>query len=157
MEIRRAEKRDISRIIDLLKQIKTIHHNGRPDLFSADESKFSQEEIEGMLMDEGRRIFVSVDDSDVVNGYVFCQFREFSGNMHLKNHKTLWIEDFCVDDDARNCGIGKMLFNTAEKYAIETNCDDLTLNVWGFNAGAKAFYEANGMSVQRVIMEKKLK
>ncbi|MBR2486091.1 MAG: GNAT family N-acetyltransferase, partial [Clostridia bacterium] len=71
MEIRRAEKRDIFRIIDLLKQIKTIHHNGRPDLFSADESKFSQEEIESMLLDEGRRIFVSVDDSDVVNGYVF--------------------------------------------------------------------------------------
>ena len=46
---------------------------------------------------------------------------------------------------------------TAEEYAIETGCDDLTLNVWGFNSGAKAFYEANGMSVQRMIMEKKLK
>jgi ribosomal protein S18 acetylase RimI-like enzyme len=157
MNIRVAGKGDISRIIDLLKQIKIIHHAGRPDLFSDDESKFSSAEIETILSDEKRKIFVSVDDNDVVNGYIFCQIKENEGNGLLKKRKTLWIEDFCVDEDARGSGIGKMLFKSAEEYAIETNCDDLTLNVWGFNDGAKAFYEACGMTIQRIVMEKKLK
>ena len=157
MKIRVAEKRDIPRIIDLLKQIKVIHNNGRPDLFSDDESKFNHAEVEEILLDEKRRIFVSVDENDVVNGYVFCHFRETEGNGLLKKHKTLWIEDFCVDENARSGGIGKLLHKTAEEYAIETGCDDLTLNVWGFNSSAKDFYEANGMSVQRMVMEKKLK
>ena len=80
MKIRVAEKRDIPRIIDLLRQIKVIHHNGRPDLFSDDESKFNHAEVEAILLDEKRRIFVSVDENDVVNGYIFCQFRETEEN-----------------------------------------------------------------------------
>lgn len=157
MKVRIAEKGDIPRIIDLLKQIKVIHHDGRPDIFSDDESKFNSADVENMLADEKRRIFVSVDENNFVNGYVFCQHREIEGKGHFKKHKTLWIEDFCVDESARNKGVGKLLYKTAEKYAVETHCDDMTLNVWAFNDGAKSFYEANGMSVQRMVMEKKLK
>ena len=34
MEIRKAETKDISAILNLLKQVNLIHHNGRPDIFN---------------------------------------------------------------------------------------------------------------------------
>ena len=34
MEIRKAETKDINAILNLLKQVNLIHHNGRPDIFN---------------------------------------------------------------------------------------------------------------------------
>ena len=33
-ESRKAETKDISAILNLLKQVNLIHHNGRPDIFN---------------------------------------------------------------------------------------------------------------------------
>ena len=42
--IRRAEKKDISKVLELLVQVNMVHHNGRPDLFKGPATKYTQQE-----------------------------------------------------------------------------------------------------------------
>ena len=76
--IRRASKNDIPQIIELLHQVNMVHHVLRPDLFKPDTTKYNEQELESMLNDESKPIFV-FDDGGVL-GYAFCQITEVRGN-----------------------------------------------------------------------------
>ena len=59
--VRRAEKRDIPAILNLLVQVDMVHHNGRPDLFKGPATKYSAEELEAILADAETPVFVCTD------------------------------------------------------------------------------------------------
>ena len=83
MIIRTAQKKDCKRILELLGQVLDLHAGIRPDIFIAGTTKYTEGELEKMLTDGFRRIFVAVDECDSVLGYAFCEIREqpFSNNM----------------------------------------------------------------------------
>ena len=154
--IRRAVEKDIPKIIDLLKQVCLVHHNGRPDIFKVG-IKYSAEELKVILKDESRPILVSVDEYDIVQGYCFCIYQQHLNNSVLTDIKTLYIDDLCVDETLRFKGIGKELYESAVKLAKETGCYNLTLNVWSCNQSALKFYDSLGLLPQKIGMELILK
>ena len=66
---------------------------------------------------------------------------------------TLYIDDICVDRDARGTGVGRALYDHILGYARQRGCYNVTLNVWSCNPGAMAFYEKLGMKPYKVGME----
>lgn len=150
--IRYAREKDIIKISELLSQVDIVHYNGRPDIFKIGR-KYSEDELKELLQDKLRPILVSVDDKDEVMGYCFCIFQEQKSNAVLNDVKTLYIDDLCVDENLRGKGIGRKLYEAAVNLAKESGCYNLTLNVWSCNESALRFYEALGMSAQKVIME----
>ena len=129
--IRKAKKRDIPTIIELLHQVNMVHHVLRPDLFKPNTTKYDEQELEAMLKNDRKPIFVF--DNDGVLGYAFCMVTEVKDDKLLQNIKTLYIDDICVDDS-----IG---------------CNNVTLNVWDGNDAALSFYRNMGMKVQKTTME----
>ena len=154
--IRFAIEKDIPKIIDLLKQVCLVHHNGRPDIFKVG-TKYSAEELKVILKDEDRPILVSVDENDNVQGYCFCIYQQHINNSVLTDIKTLYIDDLCVDETLRFKGIGKELYESAVELAKDTGCYNLTLNVWSCNQSALKFYESLGLLPQKIGMELILK
>ena len=154
--IRRSIEKDIPKIIDLLKQVCLVHHNGRPDIFKVG-TKYSAEELKVILKDESRPILVSVDENDNVQGYCFCIYQQHVNNSVLTDIKTLYIDDLCVDETLRGKHIGKDLYESAVKLAKDTGCYNLTLNVWSCNQSALKFYESLGLLPQKIGMELILK
>ena len=152
--IRKAEIRDIPEIMNLLVQVDMVHHNGRPDLFKGPATKYNEEELKSILYDESSPIFVYVSDDGVVLGHAFCNIIEQPANHVLTEIKTLYIDDICVDKNARGQHIGKALYDFVIAFAKEIGCYNVTLNVWECNQSAKKFYEAMGMNVQKTGMEK---
>ena len=71
--------------------------------------------------------------------------------------KTLFIDDLCVDKEARGQKLGEKLYQFALDYAKELGCYNLTLHVWNDNAGALRFYERLGMKPRYTEMETILK
>lgn len=153
MKIRRAEMKDIPRLGELLEQVNLVHYQGRPDLFKIGK-KYTDEELTEILKDTGKPILVAVDDSDRVCGYAFGIFRQHVGSPLMTDVKTLYIDDLCVDEQARGKHIGKSLYEAAIALAKENGCYNLTLNVWSCNPGAMRFYESCGLVPQKVGMEK---
>lgn len=153
MNVRRAKRKDLNRINDLLLQVCMVHHKGRPDLFKFGAKKYSDEELIQILEDEKKPVFVAVDENDYVLGYAFCIFQQHKDNAILTDIKTLYIDDLCVDERKRGRHIGKTLYNAVLAFAKEHDCYNVTLNVWSLNENAVKFYQSCGMVSQKVGME----
>ena len=150
--IRKAQKKDIPRMLDLLSQVDLVHHNGRPDIFKIGQ-KYSESELLELLNDEKYYILVCADERDEVMGYCFCIYQQHVNNSILTDIKTLYIDDLCVDEALRGRHIGKELYEAAVAHARESGCYNLTLNVWSCNASALRFYESCGLKPQKIGME----
>ncbi len=152
MLIRRAETKDIPKITDLLNQVLKVHCDGRPDLFKANCRKYYDSELEEILKDDSRPVFVAETDGSVL-GYAFCIFVEHKNDNILTDIKTLYIDDLCVDASLRGRGAGKALYEYVLAFAKESGCYNVTLNVWACNAEAMGFYEHLGLVPQKIGME----
>lgn len=152
MKIRRATASDKNRIEDLLSQVLEVHHTARPDIFKNGTRKYTPAELDEIISDGNRPIFVAEEDGEVL-GYAFCVFVQHIDNNILTDIKTLYIDDLCVDENARGKGIGRELYNHAVAFAKENDCYNLTLNVWADNTPALGFYESLGLHKQKIGME----
>ena len=153
--IRRATTSDIETIINLLHQVDMVHYRIRPDLFKPNTTKYNELELKDLLTDNSKPIFVY--DEGGVLGYAFCQITEVQNDILLQNAKNLYIDDICVDENARGRHVGKALFEYVRNYAQSIGCHNITLNVWTGNDAALSFYKNMGMHVQKTTMEVVLK
>ena len=153
MIIRNAEGRDIPRILELLSQVLEIHADIRPDIFVGGTTNYTAEELADILADENRRTFVAVDDSGYVLGYAFCVIQDFTNTNNIVPHREIYVDDLCVDKNARGQHIGKALFEHVLQQAKALGCYEVTLNVWNGNDSAKAFYTKMGMKPKETTME----
>ncbi len=151
--IKRAEQNDIEGLNNLLLQVLTVHHNGRPDLFRANTRKYTEEQLLNMISNDRRPIFVEHDMDGKVSGYAFCIEENYQNDNIMTDRKTLYIDDICVREENRGQHIGTSLFEYVKKYAKENGFYNVTLNVWSCNKGAGKFYEACGMKPYKVGME----
>lgn len=149
--IRRAEKRDIQGLTRLLYQADAVHNGIRPDLFKGNVPKYSERELETILEDEEKPIFVYGDGE--VMGHAFCQITEIKDHRLMQDIKTLYIDDICVDETARGRHIGRALYEFVLDYARSIGCYNVTLNVWEGNVPAMNFYRSMGMRIQKTGME----
>ena len=153
--IRLAEIKDIDDILKLLLQVDLVHNKIRPDLFKAPASKYTKEEIIGMLNDDNRPIFVYESNNKVV-GYAFTIKKIVKDDNVLQDLKTLYIDDLCVDKEYRGNHIGESLYRYVLSYAKEQDYYNIELNVWELNKGAKAFYKKLGLTPLKTTLEQKL-
>lgn len=149
--IRKANQNDIPGLIKLLYQADAVHSGIRPDLFKSNTPKYAEHELEEILADERKPIFV-YDDGGVV-GHAFCQITEVRDHRLLQDIKTLYIDDICVDEQQRGHHIGQALYAFVRDYARSIGCYNITLNVWEGNDPAFCFYKSMGMRVQKTGME----
>ena len=153
MTIRKAQEKDIPRIIELLGQILQIHAEIRPDIFIPDTTKYTEQELAALLKDEKKPIYVAVNEEDVCMGYAFCQVKEQPFSNNMVQFQSLFIDDLCVDRFARGQHIGESLFDYVKQEAKRMGCYEVTLNVWAGNISAEKFYEKMGMKTKERQLE----
>ena len=152
MEIRFAMEQDVGGIIKLLQQVGRVHHEGRPDIFRTNAQKYGASEVLAMLNSSRSPIFVAVEAGSVL-GYGFCQIKTYKDDPVITDHTELYIDDLCVDENARGKGIGTAIYQEICRYAKQRRCYSVTLNVWSCNESAMKFYESLGLKPQKVGME----
>ena len=156
MNIRQAVKADIEQVAKLLFQVQEIHAQGRPDLFVSGARKYTDAELEMIFADtENRPVFVAETDGRIL-GYAFCIFEETPPSHSLRHIKSLYIDDLCVDESARNDHVGTALYDHVVAFAKDCGCQRITLNVWELNESARRFYEKKGLLPLKTVMEKML-
>ena len=153
LTVRKAHTKDIPKIMELLRQVPGIHYAIRPDIFKPTTTKYTVQELSGIMADSSRPIFVAVDGSSAVQGYAFCIIKEVKDNLLLCDRLEVYIDDLCVEGNHRGEHIGSELYQHVVSYAKELKADYVTLNVWEGNNSAKAFYEAMGMAPRSTTME----
>ncbi len=153
MEIRRATAQDMPGLNKLLYQVLMVHHNGRPDLFKSNAKKYTDDELLEILADDTRPIFVGVNEDNQVLGYAFCVYTRHVNDNVLTDVRTLYIDDICVDEDARGMHVGSKIYEYVLNFARAEGFYNVTLNVWSCNPTAMKFYEKLGLKPYKVGME----
>lgn len=150
--IRPATEKDIPALGRLLYQVHKVHSDTRPDLFQPGARKYTDDQLRVILADPSTPVFVAETAGNVV-GYAFCVYQHAPHSNSMTNVKTLYIDDLCVDSAARGQHVGTQLYEYLLRFAKETDCYNVTLNVWADNTAALRFYEKIGMKVQKLGME----
>ncbi|CAI8016286.1 Thialysine N-epsilon-acetyltransferase [Geodia barretti] len=70
--------------------------------------------------------------------------------------RSLFLEDLCVKEEYRNCGIGTALMQECAKLAREEGCTNMTWQLMDWNAKAKQFYERIGADIKKGWLTMKL-
>ncbi len=151
--IRNAQERDIPALLSLLEQVCLVHHDIRPDLFRGPATKYSAAQLRHIIACPETPVFVLTDAADVVRGYAFCQHKQIVGDAVLTDVRTLYIDDICVDAEARGQHVGQRLYEHVLDYARREGFYNVTLNVWEGNDAARAFYDRMGLRPQRTTLE----
>ena len=151
--VRRAEIKDIPRLLDLLHEVLELHAKIRPDVFIPGTTKYTAGELEMILNDGKKPVYVAVDDGDRVIGYAFCIIQNQPFTNTMVPFQSLFIDDLCVDSSARGQHIGEKLFEHVKEEAKRLGCYEVTLNVWTGNDAAENFYEKMGMKTKERQME----
>ncbi len=150
MQIITAKQSHIPSLLRLLLQVELVHHNIRPDIFCNGGVKYKEGALSELLQDPSKPVFVAEEEGQVL-GYCFCQLRQVEGSVFVPR-KELYIDDLCVEEQARGRGVATALFRHAQSYAKEQGCGYVTLNVWCGN-DAMLFYERMGLHPRNVMME----
>lgn len=151
--ITRAKQEDIPSIGKLLYQVNKVHSDLRPDLFKSGTKKYTDEEIKRILDDPDRPVFLA-KNAEKTLGYAMCIKKQFVDDNNMTDIKTLYIDDLCVDENARGQGVGTALYEFAVDYAKRNDYYNITLNVWADNISAVNFYNKIGLKIQKIGMEK---
>lgn len=152
MDIRQANKNDITQMVPLLDEVSKLHIEKRPDVFKIKSHEEIKSNLEEMIQDESNFILIA-EDKQVAVGVIICKVREINNHTNLKNTKVLWINEICVKQEYRRNGIGRSLIEKAKEIAKANNCLRLELNCWELNEEAMKFYENQGLTTQRRVME----
>ncbi len=152
MNIRLATEKDVDRLQDLLFDVQNLHAEGRPDVFIKNSRKYTHQKVREIIACPSSPVFVG-EIEGVVMAYAFCEIQDQTGTNNLKNLKTLYLDDLCVDEKYRGKGYGKEIYAFVRDYAKKQGCYHLTLNVWRLNQSAVRFYERLGMQILKSTME----
>ncbi len=155
MTIEKANQTHIPGLIRLLYQVGGVHHEIRPDIFRPGAIKYTEKDLELLLTDENRPVFVAVEGENVL-GYCFCVIEDSRGSTVLTDRVEIYIDDLCVEETCRGQGIAKALYTHVCAWAKDLGCAFVTLNVWCGNEGAMKFYEKMGLTPRKIFMEVKL-
>lgn len=151
--IRKAKKKDINKITELLREVLELHAAIRSDIFVSGTTKYTESELAAIIENEKTPVFVAEGDDGEVKGYAFCQIKDPPFSTNMRKVKSLFIDDLCVDENCRGSHVGQTLFSFVKEFAKNAGCYDITLNVWAGNDNAVRFYDKMGMFVKETQME----
>ena len=148
--VRPAKKEDHPAVERLLRQIAQLHANLLPEIFRPASQKYDAQQFAAMLGDPNAPILVAQDEHGEVLGYAILQVKIVGENYPVLLPRTfLYLDDLCVDVDARGQGIGSLLMQGVRELAKSRGIEKIELNVWECNEGAMRFYERLGFTTQR--------
>ena len=153
--VRFAREEDLSRVNELRKEVNDLHVAGKPDTFKPGFSDELRDYIFDIFADPAKKIVVA-ELCGTVCGFAVLNHitRPETPFMYVRDY--LDVDEFGVDRDFRRRGVASAMIRFIRDFAKEQGFRKLELNMWEFNRGALAFYEAAGFATYRRYMEMKL-
>ena len=152
MAVRFAEREDLERVNELRRQVNDLHVAGKPEVFRPGFPDALRDHVYTIWNDPRQRIAVA-ERGGVICGFAVLNHIVRPENPFMFERDFLDIDEFCVDAGCRRQGVGAELIAFIRAWAKEQGFRRIELNMWEFNQGALAFYEAEGFVTFRRYME----
>ena len=150
--VRFAREEDLERVNELRRQVNDLHVAGKPDVFKPGFGAELRDYLYVIFKDPRQEIAVA-EVNGAVAGFAVLNHINWPENPFMYERDFLDIDEFCVDEAYRRQGVAAALVRFIRDWAKEQGFRRIELNMWEFNTGALAFYEAAGFRTFRRYME----
>ena len=155
MSVRMAREEDLERVNELRRQVNELHVAGKSEVFKPGFSRELQDLVHE-IRDDPERELVVAERSGAVCGYAVLRHVVRPETPFMVERDYLDIDEFGVDETCRRQGVASEMIDFIRAFAAEKGFRRIELNMWEFNEGALAFYEAAGFTTYRRYMEMEL-
>ncbi len=157
IHIRSATPQDYESLLPLFEDIDAQHRRRHPERFQKPAGPARERDFFlAALADEQVGFFVAEANGDLV-GHVHVVVREMPPVPILKPRCFAHIDEIVVKAAYQGQGVGHLLMEQAETWAIAQGATAIELGVYEFNQQAQDFYRALGYSTFHRRMGKELK
>ena len=150
--VRFTREEDLERINELRRQVNDLHVAGKPEVFKPGFCDELRDYLYVIWKNPLQEIVVAETEGTVC-GFAILNHITRPENPFMYVRDYLDIDEFGVDKAFRRRGIASKMISFIRDYAKEQGFSRIELNMWEFNSGALAFYEAAGFKTYRRYME----
>ena len=150
--VRFAREEDLERVNELRRQVNDLHVAGKPEVFKPGFCDELRDYLYVIWKNPLQKIVVAETDG-IISGFAVLNHITRPENPFMYVRDYLDIDEFGVDEAFRRRGIASEIIRFVRDYAKEQGFSRIELNMWEFNSGALAFYEAAGFKTYRRYME----
>ncbi len=150
--VRMAGREELERVNALRRMVNDVHVQGRPDIFRPGFCEELQAHIYDAFDDGNSDVIVALADGEIA-GFATVQYIRRPETPYTLARDFYRVEEFGVDSAFRRRGVATALVDYIRRDARAKGFARIELDVWAFNEGALAFYEAAGFRTYRRYME----
>ncbi|MGV3000914.1 GNAT family N-acetyltransferase [Vibrio sp.] len=145
IHIRAASQKDLPQLDELMFQLHQHHHESCPEFFKTSE-EIEQEKSIGRYLDSPEcLVYVAIDASDSVVGFVTGHFCELVSTVS-KAIPMGNIDELFVIPEYRNLGVAAQLLAKIEQTLVDYGVQQIFVEVWAFNQAARSLYNKLGFA-----------
>jgi diamine N-acetyltransferase len=156
IDIRKGTAGDYTALCELFDEIDGLHRDHLPHIFQEPGDAARQDRYAALLADESVAFLVAEAGGQLV-GFVHVIVRDAPAIPVLVPRRYAIVDSIVVRSGLQNRGIGRMLMDKMQEWAIANEATSIELNVYEFNETAITFYEGLGYRTLSRKMSKDLR
>ncbi|SEL25074.1 GNAT family N-acetyltransferase [Streptacidiphilus jiangxiensis] len=155
--IRTASTDDAPLLARLNGIVHELHVAHRPDLFVDSPGQDALEALfRARLGDPSVTAFVADDSDGRSLGYAQARVVSWDASALVQPDRVVSLDQIAVVPEAGGMGVGSALLEAVRDMGRKAGCRRLVTEVWDFNEGARAFYDAAGLQPMNVRLDQPL-
>jgi ribosomal protein S18 acetylase RimI-like enzyme len=148
LEVRRATPDDLDALASLRPWVHDKHARAHPESFKVSEHGAARREAEAWLAQPNTYVLIATRDGEPV-GYLRTEIFDRPERELMHARRMLYFDQIAVKESARGEGHGKRLIEAGVGLARDLGIGIVELDVYAFNAEARAFFLSQGFEPQR--------
>ncbi|MFJ6752834.1 MULTISPECIES: GNAT family N-acetyltransferase [unclassified Streptomyces] len=157
IQIRTASSDDVALLASLNQIVHDLHHRHRPDLFlDSPELDAVEGFFRTQMADPSVTVLLADGAESEALGYALARVKNRPGSALEHSDVIVSLDQIAVVPDAARSGVGAALLEAVREVGRAAGCRRLVTDVWYFNEGARAFYQAAGFNPMNVSLDQQL-
>jgi ribosomal protein S18 acetylase RimI-like enzyme len=145
--IRQATEADADTISLLNIDVQAAHASAMPSWFKpAGADTFPPDVVALLLDDPCNLVFIAEVESSPA-GYAYAEIIDRPETSFNYAYQMVYVHHISVRPTHRRQGVGRALLEAVQAAASKRNIRMISLDVWTFNVGARAFFSRSGFKV----------
>jgi ribosomal protein S18 acetylase RimI-like enzyme len=144
ISVRKATADDYNSVCELFNEIDALHRDNLPHIFQKPSGAAREQDYySGLIADENVALLVAEAGGKLV-GFVHAIIRDTPAIPIFIPRRYAIVDGIVVKSGFQNRGIGRILMDKMQEWAIANGATSIELNVYEFNQSAISFYERLG-------------
>lgn len=144
ISVRKATADDYNSVCELFDEIDALHRDNLPHIFQKTSGEAREQDYyAGLIADENVALLVAEAAENLV-GLVHAIIRDTPALPIFVSRRYAVVDGIVVKSGFQHHGIGTILMDKMQEWAIANGATSIELNVYEFNQSAISFYEGLG-------------